>query len=164
MSATMWPPCLPPCWPPCPTPCFFVGRHIGHLVHFNVSHYVHFHVGHYVSHHVGHHIGHHNVVSMSQRRWQNGKPKVWQTYGRAGVGARDACASKNWFLAIICILHWQCHCVLVSPVQKVTAFAKFQNCWFKKWANVHCRVQCGQILWLNINIDFMNYLYVGEPD
>ena len=35
----------------------------------------------------------------TQRRWQNGNTKAWRTdlptYGLTGVGARDACVSKN---------------------------------------------------------------------
>ena len=56
----------------------------------------------HVGHHFTHHIGHCNVVStlceVSETLTEWKSEKVWWTYGRTGVGARDTCVSKNSFV------------------------------------------------------------------
>ena len=80
-------------------------HHVGHLVHLHAGNLVNLHVGHHVNlhvgHHVSHHVGHHNVVSMlcecseTLTEWKSESVTNGLTDGHTGVGARDACASKN---------------------------------------------------------------------
>ena len=69
---------------------FFVGRHIGHL-----------HVGLHVHLHVSHHVGHSNVhltlceSSETLTKWKSESVTDQRTDRLTGVGARDACLSKN---------------------------------------------------------------------
>ena len=63
---------------------FFVGRHVGHLVHLIVSRHVHLHVG------------HHDVVStLTEWKSESITDDGQITDRLTGVGARDTCVSKK---------------------------------------------------------------------
>ena len=72
--------------------------HVSRHVHLQLGHYVNLHVGHHVHLHVGHHIGHHNVILTLCEGWETLTEKKFESITdvpATGVGARDACASRN---------------------------------------------------------------------
>ena len=116
-----------------PTPCRPLFLLISFL--FFVNHLVHLHVGHYVSHHVGHH----NVVSTlcegseTLTEWKS--EKVWHLSAirrdrLTGVGARDACASKNKSFEI------KIHEYLYHIVFARLEVANFEFPFFQEWGVV----------------------------